>query len=123
VAGDVGLGVVERLVLEEAFQLRLRLAAQARFLLLHPLGLDPFFLLALRAGGGGLGPVDVLLAALGPGLARALRRARLAALPRFRRRALARRLVGVAARIGPPFGLALGLGGRLEAQAQQLVAE
>src|SRR5690606_30271425 len=98
---DLRLRVVQRLALQERGQLRARLAPLARGFLLAALGLDPLFLLLLRADRIGLGQVDVAV------------RPRLARRARGRLRCRARRLA-----LALPFGLAGGLGLRLEAEAK-----
>src|SRR3546814_3883775 len=107
---EVGVGVVERLVLEQRGEFRLGFASQARLLLLQALGRDALVLLALGADRVGLGEVDVLALA-GVAWMRLLR------LPvRRRPRLRARFLLAVAGRLR-------GLRGLLEAQAEELVAQ
>src|SRR5690606_23384446 len=103
-AGDVRLRHVERPALEQLRQPRARLAPLAGRRLLAALGLDALVLLALRADGIGLREVDLLPGAAG--LRRPLRllRAALAGIARLAR-------------------VARGLRRRLEAEAEQLVAE
>src|SRR5690606_35177978 len=119
--GDLRLGVVQRLVLEELRQLRLGLAAAARLFLAGLFGGDAFLLLLLGAQGVGLGQVDLLLAArtallpaMRPALPLAGVRARLATAGL----ALAATVAGRLARLRLAFGSA-----GLEAQAQQLVSK
>src|SRR5690606_38354467 len=94
---DLGGRIVQGLALQEPGELRAGLAALARRFLLAALGLDPLVLFLLRTDRVGLGQVDVAL------------RARFAATRVV--------LAGLA------LGLAPGFGGRLEAEAKQLVAE
>src|SRR5690606_30714018 len=111
-AGDLGLRVVEHLALQERLQLRPRLAPPAHLLLAFPLGAQAFLLLALGTDGIGLGQVDVLARAAAPG----------ALAPTLRRRRL---LAGATGRPGTlwPLRRPGRLRRRLEAQAQQLVAQ
>ncbi len=102
-AGDLGRGVVERLVLEELGQLSFGLAALARLFLAQALGFDALLFFLLRADGVGLGQVHLFLGAR-------FRRPRAsAALPRLRiapariRLAVAARFAGLGFRSGAVF--------------------
>src|SRR5690606_40595387 len=99
-----GRRIVQRLAFDQPRQPALRFAALARGFLLLPLCLDALVLFLLRTDRIGLGQVDVL--------AQPARRRPLAAL--LRRRLAARRLA---------VRLAVRLGGRLETEAEELVAE
>ncbi|EGD20953.1 hypothetical protein XGA_0377 [Xanthomonas hortorum ATCC 19865] len=89
--GDIGIGMIQALVLEQFFELGLGFATQACFFLLQSLGFDTLVLLALRTDRIGLGQIDVFARAyrLGPaalcsGLLRTWRRCRLAIVATLR---------------------------------------
>ena len=138
-ANELGVGDVERLVLEQFGHLRLGGATARRFFLLQAFGFDALLLFLLRADRIGLGQVDLLLAAR-----RTAARARLAtagrafaALARGTLTALAvcaiTRLAGFAGRTFPALagGFAAAFGALapgfrvrgLEAQAQQFFTQ
>src|SRR5690606_40801584 len=122
-------GVVQPLVLDQLVQLRTRLAPQACFFLLLPLGLDALVLFPLRADRIGLGQVDVFLRArLARGRLPATRGLsplpRLAAVAGLAALLVAGLLAMLALRavVAARFRLAFRLGGGLEAQPERVVA-